>query len=209
MKNTLVGFIGLLMLILAAFTFAAADSPAEGRAGRAELRYMQGMIDHHQMALDMAADCLEKAQTESVLMVCQAVIDAQTPEIEQLRMWLLEWYNVDYQAVSMFAMGDAMGTDTGGHAGHGSMDMPHTDPPMMMGMMAGLNRVEGVDYEIAWLESMIDHHDDAIHMSERLLARVSMEAGHDALLVLAETIIRDQSAEIEAMESLIITLSDA
>jgi uncharacterized protein (DUF305 family) len=76
---------------------------------------------------------------------------------------------------------------------------------MMMGMMAGLNRVEGVDYDIAWAESMIDHHDDAIHMSERLLTRLGDDGGHAGLRTLAETIIADQSAEIEMLEGLIVT----
>jgi len=42
-------------------------------------------------------------------------------------------------------------------------DMP------MMGMMAGLHLLTGLDYEAAWLEAMIEHHDDAIHMSQRIL----------------------------------------
>lgn len=74
---------------------------------------------------------------------------------------------------------------------------------MMMGMMAGLNRAEGLDYDVAWLESMIDHHDDAIHMAQRLLDRVPADAGHAELLELAARIITDQSAEIEQMEALI------
>lgn len=197
--------VSLLLLVLAlGATFASADAPIEGRAGRAEVRFMEGMIDHHQMALDMAAHCLERASTEAVVTLCEAVIAAQTPEIEQMQAWLAEWYNVEYAPVPMMDMDDAMGGMGGMHM-EGEM---HTDPPMMMGMFAGLNRYEGVEYEIAWLEAMIDHHDDAIHMSERLLARIAEGEGHAELRELAQNIITAQSAEIEQMETLITDLSD-
>jgi len=156
------------------------------------------MIDHHQMALDMATDCLNKAQTESVVELCNNVITAQSAEIAQMQTWLLEWYDIEYAPMSMMDMNDdGMGGMHGGHA-------EHRDPPMMMGMMAGLSRLEGVEYEIAWLEAMIDHHDDALHMSERVL----LYAEHEDLITLAEAIISAQTAEIEYMESLIIELSE-
>ena len=95
-------------------------------------------------------------------------------------------------------------SDDMGGMDHGDMQMdePVVDPPMMMGMMAGLDRLEGLDYEIAWLESMIDHHDDALHMSERVLER----AEHEELRTLAENIIAAQSAEIATMEAMIAEL---
>lgn len=196
-------FVALAALILSVFGMitVAADGPTEGRAGRAELRYMEGMIDHHQMAVDMANDCLAKATAEDLKTMCQSIIDAQTAEIAQMQAWLLSWYNVQYVPVPMMAEDDGMGGMDHSAMDHGSM--AYTDPAMMMGMMAGLNRVEGVVYDIAWAESMIDHHDDALHMSERLLARIPEGEGHTDLRTLAETIIKDQSAEIETLENLI------
>jgi uncharacterized protein (DUF305 family) len=80
---------------------------------------------------------------------------------------------------------------------------PKTDPAGMMGMMAGLGQLEGQAYEIAFLESMIDHHDDAIHMSERILKNDPDGIGHAELREMAQTIIKDQTAEIEKMEGMI------
>ena len=180
-----------------------ADAPIEGRSGRAEVRFMEGMIDHHQMAIDMANDCLIKAATEGVLSLCQSIIDAQSAEIETLQGWLLNWYNIDYSPMSMDEMMDMMAGMEG--MDHEGMEgMPATDPAMMMGMMAGLNRLEGIDYEIAWLEAMVDHHDDAIHMSERILERAA--DGHAELLAMAQQIIDDQSAEIDTIEQLLLEL---
>ncbi len=276
------------VLVVVAVALAApvvfGHGPVADRLGRSELRFMEGMIDHHQMALDMAADCVAREISAELRAECEAVIAAQQPEIEQMQAWLLEWYNVDYTPMSMADMGGSheagdvagmmapmmgmmdsmmqmdmpgemrdmmnqmrgmmmdmmhgggMGMDMmgggmggmggmgdGGHGGHGAQPTavpstghgghgshggttgaPHTDPSMMMGMFAGFNRLTGVEYEIAWLESMIDHHDDAIHMSERLLARG--DTGHAELRDLAQAIIDAQSAEIARYEDLIATL---
>jgi uncharacterized protein (DUF305 family) len=201
MKRTL---IQILMAMLSLFIAAPslADAPIEGRAGRAEVRFLQGMINHHQMALDMAADCLAKASTDEVRAICEAVIAAQTPEIEQMQGWLAAWYQIDYQPMPMAMMSGGMDMDM-----HQGMDMGGmaTDPAGMMGMMAGFNRLEGLDYDIAWLEAMIDHHDDALHMSERILQR----AEHADLRTLAENIITAQTAEIALMEALLVTLGGA
>ena len=196
-KLTLIGVLFTISALLVAGT-ALAEEPVEGRNGRAELRFLEGMIDHHQMALDMANDCLMHAGSDDVLALCQNVIDAQSTEIATMQGWLLDWYNVEYAPVAMMPM-DMTATEAP-MAGmdHGDMG-PNTDPAMMMGMMAGLNRVEGPDYEVAWLESMIDHHDDALHMAGRILTR----AEHDELRALAEAIIADQTAEIEHMETLL------
>jgi len=175
-----------------------ADAPKENRSTRAEIRFLEGMIDHHQMALDMAQDCLAKDVSDEMKTLCQGVIDAQTPEIEKMQGWLMDWYNIEYTPVPMASMPEAsMGGMTMGAA-----KTPATDPAGMMGMFAEFNRLNGVDYEIAWLESMIDHHDDAIHMSERLLPRVN----HADLRGLAEAIIKDQTAEIKKMETMLTVL---
>lgn len=187
----------LLLLLGIAVSSIWADAPTDGRAGRAEVRFMQGMIDHHQMAIDMATHCLANLEGhEEVQAICQAVIDAQSAEIEQMQGWLRDWYNIDYAPVSMLS-DDRMDDP---HAGHGESESDlDTDPPMTMGMMAGLNRVSGADYAITWLEAMIDHHDDAIHMSERVLNY----AQHPDLIDLANRIITDQTAEIDQMEGLL------
>lgn len=75
------------------------------------------------------------------------------------------------------------------------MDMP------MSGMMVVLMGLEGQSYEVVFMETMIKHHDQAIHMSERLLERAADE--HAELLEFAQRVIDAQSAEIAEMETLI------
>lgn len=212
------GMIVLSMMVLVGLVSTGlvfADSPVEGRAGRAEVRFLEGMIDHHQMALDMANDCLKKAQADSLKKLCQTIINAQSAEIKTMQSWLSAWYNIDYKPMPMAYMMDMMnksdmgnmmmgGIRKGGHGGMGGMMMPD-DPPMTMGMMAGLSTLTGRDYDIAWLEAMIDHHDDAVNMSNRIL----QFAQHGELRDLAAKIIKDQTAEIKLMEEMITTLSVA
>jgi uncharacterized protein (DUF305 family) len=201
MRKLVLGVL-LSLVVLPLAVSVQADALIDGRAGRAELRFLEGMIDHHQMAIDMANDCLMKAESADLRTLCQQIIDAQSAEITEMQGWLLAWYNVDYQPVSMTAMGEGDGMEGMDHSDHQMDGMPYTDPAMMMGMMAGLNRLEGRDYDSAWTESMIDHHDDALHMAERLLTRLG-DDGHEPLKALAEKIIADQTAEIEYMESLL------
>lgn len=188
--------LGVLLMLAPA---ALADVPTEGRIGRAEVRFMEGMIDHHQMAIDMAKDCLGRDDiSDELRVICQAILDAQQPEIEQMQAWLLAWYNIDYSPHTMADMMEMMG----GEGMETPMEgMPATDPAMMMGMFAGFNRLEGMDYETAWLESMIDHHDDAIHMSERLLTRDADGLVHPELGDLAQNIIDAQTDEITSYEA--------
>ncbi len=195
-----VNILGLLLVV----TWVSADAPVEGRAGRAEVRFLQGMIDHHQMAVDMAQHCLAKARTQAVKTICDNVIAAQTAEIALMVGWLRDWYNIAYAPVSMLAaLTDVPAPSNGhaGHAGHGTAQ-PLTDPAMTMGMFAGLGRAQGLDYDMVWLENMIDHHDDALHMAARVLQR----AEHADLRALAEAIIADQTAEIDLMEALLTRL---
>ncbi len=162
------------------------------------------MIDHHQMALDMAQHCLNKTANEMLRTLCQNVIDAQTPEIEMLRGWLREWYGIEYTPVPMSQLMDMMQAEMSSGMGHGDHTTnPTTDMPLMMGMMAGFDRLEGLDYDQAWLEAMIDHHDDAIHMAQRVLRY----AGHQELRALALQIIGDQTAEIKLMETMLADLT--
>jgi uncharacterized protein (DUF305 family) len=203
-KMMLLGLVAIIAL--AGVGRTKADGPSDGRLGRAEVRFLEGMIDHHQMALDMADHCLGKAKNSDLLSLCQAIIAAQQAEIVQMQGWLLAWYNVAYQPTSMQAM---LGMDGMANMDHSGMGMANVDPSMMMGMMAGLGRLEGDLYAVAWLESMIDHHDDALHMSARLLARMNGNGealGHPELRALAEAIISAQTAEIAQMEALITAL---
>lgn len=77
----------------------------------------------------------------------------------------------------------------------------HSMGGMMSGMMPSMmgNFTSGSDtkYEQVWLESMIIHHQGALHMTEELLDRTD----RPELIEFGEKIIDTQSEEIETMQT--------
>lgn len=164
--------VALLLLVAAAFVSPAAqaDAPASDEKTAAfEVEFMTDMIDHHQMAVMMAETCTEKAVHEELAATCEQIIAVQTQEIEMMQSWLQDWYGVEHE------------------------------PMMTTGMMRSmehLQRLEGEDYEIAFMRSMIRHHWGAIREAETCLER----AEHEELLSLCEDIKSAQLEEIAQMQ---------
>ena len=134
-----------------------------------EVDFMTDMIDHHAMAVMMAEVCVEKAVHEDLASMCESIVATQSQEIMQMQSWLADWYGVSHE------------------------------PQMTTGQMrsmAHLDRLEGEDYEIAFMRSMIRHHWSAIREAERCLAN----AEHPQLLSLCESIEATQLEEIATMQ---------
>ncbi|MDZ4720875.1 MAG: DUF305 domain-containing protein [Roseiflexaceae bacterium] len=58
-------------------------------------RFIEAMIPHHQSAIVMARDALQKAERQEIKDLAQAIITAQEAEIAQMRQWLKQWYGID------------------------------------------------------------------------------------------------------------------
>lgn len=54
--------------------------------------FIEQMIDHHQGAIDMANLVLEKSEKKELKDLANAIIEAQTKEIEMMEGWLESWY---------------------------------------------------------------------------------------------------------------------
>jgi len=143
-KLTHILFSLVLMLSLAAasVTPALADGPAETKKeSRYEIHFLEGMIDHHQMAVMQAELCLDEAETPALLSLCQNIITTQEGEIMTMQSWLRDWYGVEYTP---------------------AMNMNHLRP---------LQRLSGPDFEIRFMQSMIRHHKAALRSSDKCLER--------------------------------------
>lgn len=57
-----------------------------------DLRFIDMMIPHHQGAITMAKDALQKAQHPEIKKMAQNIINSQQQEIKQLQAWRQSWY---------------------------------------------------------------------------------------------------------------------
>lgn len=91
---TLLGFLATLFVTTPAAAIAPAPHPS---IARFETRFMEDMIDHHAMAVEMAQLCVDKATHEELRALCQQIITAQQDEVANMQSWLLTWYNVSHE----------------------------------------------------------------------------------------------------------------
>lgn len=157
-------FIAFASVSLAASTALAQayfDRPADGLAPHSmkhmgmmqnmvigsEFEYLSQMIPHHQEAIDTAKRVLEYGdspegrltQRPELREFLQNIIEVQTAEIEQMQVWLDQWYP------------------------------GQTSTQTYAPMMRDLSQLEGEELEQAFLEDMIMHHMGAVMMSQILL----------------------------------------
>lgn len=57
-----------------------------------DLRFINAMIPHHQGAVVMAQDALQKSQHKEIKNLAQAIIKAQEGEIKEMEQWRTAWY---------------------------------------------------------------------------------------------------------------------
>lgn len=57
-----------------------------------DLRFIDAMIPHHEAAVTMAQDMLNKSQREEMQKLANDIINSQQAEINQLKSWRQEWY---------------------------------------------------------------------------------------------------------------------
>lgn len=69
---------------------AMAELPAE----EYEMAFMKSMIPHHLQAIESSSSCLIRASHGELIGTCADIIAAQAKEIETLRTWLCEWYEI-------------------------------------------------------------------------------------------------------------------
>jgi uncharacterized protein (DUF305 family) len=60
-----------------------------------EARFIDMMIPHHEGAVMMAKDALQKSNREELRQLAQEIITAQEKEISQLKAWRAQWYSAD------------------------------------------------------------------------------------------------------------------
>jgi uncharacterized protein (DUF305 family) len=169
-------------------TMSAQPSENSSDRNAADVMWTQMMIPHHQQAVEMAALAQGRTDNAELLELASQIQAAQDPEIEQMTSWLTAWgeptmMNEGMDHSSMGTMGQ-MG-DMGGM--------------MTAEDMARLENSTGAEFDRAWLEMMIAHHQGAIDSSQQIQANGRSEQVDE----LAGKIISGQQAEIEQMKSML------
>lgn len=149
---------------------------AAATKARADVAFVEGMIPHHQGAIQMAQIELKYGKDAAMRKLAQDIIDAQQTEIEFMQNWLTTATDKDA---------------TNANSEHAKAYL--ADMSMHDAMMAGVHHE---DADIAFAQGMIPHHQGAIQM-----AKIQLQYGQDDQIKnLAQGIIDAQDPEIMRMK---------
>ena len=165
---------------------AGTPSPA-GAHNPQHVAFAQGMIPHHQQALEMARLAADRASSGTVKDLAKRIEKAQDPEIRIMSGWLKTW-----------------GEKVPGGTGGGGMDHSasgHSGMPGMMGSedMAALKTLTGKAFDVQFLTMMVEHHEGAVEMAEAEQSK----GRHAPAKAMADDIVTAQNAEISEMNKLL------
>ncbi len=161
-----------------------------------DVMFVQGMIPHHEQAVEMADVMLDKDGIDPrVIALAEEIKAAQGPEIATMKDWLNEWDAED----SMGGMSHGDDEMSDGEMADGEMG---SDGMMSDDEMSNLQNTEGVEASRAFLTGMTAHHEGAITMAE-----IEIAEGTDAgAIALAQSIVDSQQAEIDTMADILASL---
>jgi len=165
-------------------------SPVVPRASQADIDFMQGMIMHHQQAVEMTALIPSHTENKDVRAIGARISRSQSDEIIFMKRWLV----ARGEPVSM-AMPGMPDMDKNGN----SMLMPGMLTPQQM---EALRQAKGAEFDRLFLTGMIQHHGGALVMVKELFA--SPGAGQDAdLFDFVTDVDSGQRAEIRIMQNML------
>ena len=188
----------LVALAVAMFLSSCSNSPSDSHADHPksdepvitgqpagynadDVAFATNMIPHHQQAVDLSALAPAHSTNADLVALAQQISAAQQPEIEVMKVFLVQWNEIP---------------DTNaGHAGHGNTMAGMVDAATM----TKLQSLNGAEFDKLWLESMISHHQGAIEMAK---AEIANGDNVDAK-ALAKNIVTTQEAEIGQMKQML------
>jgi uncharacterized protein (DUF305 family) len=146
-----------------------------------DVAFATDMIPHHQQAVELSAMVPDRSTNEQLVALAKQISAAQQPEINVMKVFLVQWNeNPDTNS---------------GHSGHGSAMQRMVDSATM----TKLTSLNGAEFDRLWLESMISHHQGAIEMAK---AEIANGDNVDAK-TLAKNIVTTQEAEIGQMKQML------
>ncbi len=148
-----------------------------------DLRFIDGMILHHQGAVVMAEEALEKSTRPELKQLSTEIIAAQKQEIAQMQGWRTSWY------------ANAPSTPMGYSSSMGHM-MAMGQAQMNSMMMSGDLGAADAQFDLRFINAMIPHHEGALVMAKDALEKSS----RPEIKQLAQAILDSQAGEISQMQ---------
>lgn len=167
-------FNALLSILLAfSMVFAAArlvlagESIPERTAARYEIDYMTNTVERNLKAVEQAQMCISDARHEELKQFCEDYIAVQNQETILMQFWIYDWFKVNYE------------------------------PKMSLHNVRYLDLLDGTEFEIEFMETVINHHLSAIEYSKICLER----AYHKELFGQCNNKIAAHTEEIQTIQS--------
>ena len=124
-----------------------------------ERAFIEGMIPHHQEAVDTANEVIARGgTTPEIKSLVENIVIAQETEIADMKQWYLDWYGEVY-------------VDNGAY----------------MPMMRELANLSGAELDRVFLEDMIGHHMGAIMMAQSVQPYIAHEEISELTKAIATT----------------------
>jgi len=155
-----------------------------------DAQFMRDMIPHHHQALEMAALVADRTNNPELIAAAGRINAAQGDEIAFMQGWLAE-------------RGEPVPEPDAHHAMHTSHAMAGMATPEQMAELAA---AEGADFDPLFLQLMIRHHEGAVKMVDKLV-ELPGSAYDPVLFEFTSEITNSQTAEIERMNALLVSLS--
>ncbi len=148
-----------------------------------DLRFMDAMVPHHQGAVKMAQEALQKSKRPEIKQLAQSIIADQDKEIAQMQQWRKSWY--------ASAASTPMAWDS---KTKGMMPMSQDQ---MNGMTMNMDLGAADDqFDLRFINAMIPHHESAIVMANDALQK----SKRPEIQKFAREIVSSQQAEIDQMK---------
>ncbi|MFV0427610.1 MAG: DUF305 domain-containing protein [Beutenbergiaceae bacterium] len=167
----------------AAEPFTPQPLPPGVEPAPADINFAQMMIGHHMQALDLVDLARQHSDNEELLALADEIEAAQGPEIEQMSWWVAQDWG--YEVL-----------DPADHEDHVMPGMMTRDE------LTHLATLTGAEFDQAWLEGMIFHHQGAIDMANDELAAGTVPQVRE----MAQEVIAVQQGEIDRMRIMISEL---
>jgi uncharacterized protein (DUF305 family) len=143
--------------------------------GKPDLDFVQGMMPHHQGAIDMAKVVLQFGKDPEIKKLAEGVVKAQEGEITFMKDWLAKADQAAFPVVP---------------------DSAKANDQAMSVMMKNMSATYSGDADVDFVKGMIPHHQGAIDM-----AKVAQQYAKDpSLLKLADDVVNAQEGEITFMK---------